>query len=297
MKRKRSAKKGRAEQLKSRASLEKDGILPPRIRVQRAAPSVSQTASASSSGSMSDAFSFGKRTSRFRIVLVEPEYELNLGSVARAMKNFGFSELVLVRPKCNPLGFDAIKYSKHARDVLEMAKTVKTLAAASKGCKFTVGTSGILYRHWHETFRTPISLRQFAEKMKGEKEGGVALVFGNEGVGLSEKDISACDFLVTIPTSKEYPILNLSHAVAVALYELSSFPLLGFTPAGEMEKEALIKSFSLIVGHYSSELRNAKKVNVAFRRMVGKSMLTDKECAAILGVLRRAEKDLQKKRG
>jgi len=232
---------------------------------------------------------------RFRIVLVEPEYELNVGAVARAMKNFGFAELVLVRPKCNHIGFDAIKYSKHAREVLENAKVVKTLASATRGCKFTVGTTGILYRHWNMTFRTPISLKDLANKIKGQKEGEFALVFGNEGIGLSERDISACDFLITIPTNKLYSILNLSHAVAIVLYELSGYALLGFTPAGEKEKEALVKSFSLIVGHYSSALRNAKKVKVAFRRMVGKSMLTDKECAAILGVLRRAERDLEKK--
>ena len=54
---------------------------------------------------------------RFRVVLVEPEYEQNLGAVARAMKNFGFSDLRLVNPKCDPLGFDSVKFSKHARDV------------------------------------------------------------------------------------------------------------------------------------------------------------------------------------
>jgi len=273
MKRKGSAKKGKAKQLETRASPE-------------------ESAASSKKGEKSAAPS---NQNRFRIVLVEPEYELNVGAVARAMKNFGFSELVLVRPKCNHLGFDAIKYSKHAREVLENAKVAKTLASATRGCKFTVGTTGILYRHWHETFRTPISLKGLANKIKGQQEGEFALVFGNEGIGLSERDISACDFLITIPTNKEYPILNLSHAVAIVLYELSGYALLGFTPAGEKEKEALVRTFSLIVGHYSSELRNAKKVKVAFRRMVGKSMLTDKECAAILGVLRRAERDLGEK--
>lgn len=233
---------------------------------------------------------------RFRVVLIEPEYELNVGAVARAMKNFGFAQLVLVRPKCNHLGFDAIKYSKHAREVLECARVVRSLSSATKGCKFTVGTTGILYRHWHKTFRTPISLKELANKIKGQKEGEFAIVFGNEGVGLSERDISDCDFLITIPANKEYPILNLSHAVAIVLYELSGYALLGFTPAGEKEKEALVRTFSLIVGHYSGALRNAKKVKVAFRRMAGKSMLTDKECASILGVLRRAERDLGRKK-
>ena len=233
---------------------------------------------------------------RFRIILVEPEYELNVGAVARAMKNFGFSDLVFVKPKCNPTGFDAIKYSKHARELLERTKIAGSLASATKGCKFAVGTTGVMFRHWHQTFRMPLSIRDLRKKLEGQPEGKVALVFGNEGVGLSEKDISTCDFLVTIPANKEYPILNLSHAVAIVLYELSNLPVLGFTPSGEAEKEQLIKSFFLLVDRYSKIMRNPKKVKVAFRRMVGKAMLTDKECASILGVVRRAVRELEEKK-
>lgn len=229
---------------------------------------------------------------RFRVILVEPEYELNVGSVARAMKNFGFSELMLVSPKCNHLGFDAIKYSKHAREVLEGAKVFKTLAAAAKGCKFLVGTTGVLYRHWNQTIRSPITLRQLHSQLSSQKEGRVALVFGNEGVGLSEKHISTCDFLITIPANKEYPILNLSHSVAIVLYELSQINSATYVPAGENEKEHLVKAFSLFVERYGSVMRNPYKAKVAFRRMVGKSMLTDKECASILGVLRRSLREL-----
>jgi tRNA/rRNA methyltransferase len=232
---------------------------------------------------------------RFRIVLVEPEYEINLGSVARAMKNFGFSELVLVNPKCNRLGFDAIKYSKHARELLEEARVCRTTAQATKGCKFAVGTTGILYRHWNETFRTPITLRQLGAKIGKEREGKIALLFGNEGIGLSEKDISACDLLVTIPASDKYSVLNLSHAVAIVLYELSGLNLKAYEPAGEAEKEHLVKAFSLLVDRYSPVMRNPKKVKVAFRRMVGRALLSDKECASILGLLRRTGRELEQK--
>ena len=232
---------------------------------------------------------------RFRIILVEPEYEQNLGAVARAMKNFGFFELRLVNPKCDPLGFDAVKFSKHARDVLEGAKVCSSLAEATKGCKFAVGATGVLYRHWSETFRSPISIRDLRKRLITQKEGNIALVFGNEGVGLSEESISACDLLITIPTNKEYPILNLSHAVSIVLYELSDLPVLGFEPVGENEKERLVESFSLLVERYAKLMRNPRKVKIAFRRMVGKAMLTDKECASILGVVRRAVRELEGK--
>ncbi len=233
---------------------------------------------------------------RFRIVLVAPEYGMNVGSVARAMKNFGFSELFIVSPKCNPLGFDAIKYSKHAKEVLQKAKIRKTLSQATKGCKFTIGTTGVLYRHYNKTFRSLIALRKLKTKLKKQRQGKIALAFGNEGIGLSEKHISACDFLVTIPTSEKYPILNLSHAVAIVLYELSSLNIKAYEPAGEKEKQELVRSFSLITDKFSKDMRNPKKAKIAFKRMVGKSMLSDKECATILGVLRKAAKKLGKQR-
>ena len=233
---------------------------------------------------------------RFRVILVEPEYEINLGSVARAMRNFGFSELFLVSPKCDPKGFDAIKYSKHARELLLSAKICKSLSAATKGCRLAVGTTGILFRHFNSTIRSPITLQEFATKEKGSKEGKIALVFGSEGIGLTEKQVSACDFLITIPTSEEYPILNLSHAVAIVLYELAkvSRPK-AYTPTSAQSLDALNHSFSLLVDQFASEMRNPRKAKIAFRRMLGKSMLTDKECAAILGVIRRTEKEIKKK--
>jgi tRNA/rRNA methyltransferase len=233
---------------------------------------------------------------RFRIILVEPEYEINIGAVARAMKNFCFSDLAFVSPKCNPRGFDAIKYSKHARDLLESARTYQSLSQATRGCKFAVGTTGVLYRHWNETFRTPMSLRELKGKLKETNEGKIALVFGNEGIGLSEAHISACDLIITIPTSGAYPILNLSHAVAIVLYELSELNIGPFLPAGENEKERLVESFEFLVGRFAPIMRNPKKVKVAFRRMVGKAMLSDKECASILGVMRRTNREIDKKK-
>ncbi|MCX8194510.1 MAG: TrmJ/YjtD family RNA methyltransferase [Candidatus Micrarchaeota archaeon] len=232
---------------------------------------------------------------RFKVVLVEPEYEVNVGSVARAMANFGFSDLAFVRPRCNPTGPEAVKYSKHAKGILLCAKSYPSLPAATKNCRIVVGTTGVLYRHWDRTFRTPIALQQLKPKLRKAKEGKIALVFGNEGIGLSEKDISSCDFLTTIPASESYPVLNLSHAVAVCLYELSSENRPFYAPAGKKEKEALISAFLRLVARYSASMRNPRKAGVAFRRMVGRAMLAEKECAAILGVVRRCLRELEER--
>ena len=212
------------------------------------------------------------------------------------MKNFGFSELYIVSPQCDPLGFDAIKYSKHARELLENAKICKTFNEARKGCKFTVGTTGVLYRHWADSFRNPIKLSALKERLSLEKEGKIAIAFGGEGVGLSLEQINECDFLTTIPTSGKYPILNLSHAVAIVLYELSEIKIWLQNDAGESEKEHLQGAFGFLVDRIASEMRNPEKVKIAFKRMVGKSMINDKECVSILGVLRRINTLLDSKK-
>ncbi len=230
----------------------------------------------------------GRAQQAFRIVLVEPEYEINLGAACRAMANFGFSELVLVNPRCDPVGFDAVMHSKHAVDVLRKARTCGSLKQAVKGCKFVVGTTGVLRRHKH-TLRNPLTLPEFAKR---KFAGNIALLFGREGIGLSESEIDQCDALVTIPTDRHYPVMNLSHAIAVVLYAISGIKVNTISSAKEKEKEHLIKSFDLLVTRYSHEMRNPHKVRIAFRRVLGRAVVSDVEARCMMGVLRRAGREL-----
>lgn len=230
---------------------------------------------------------------KLRIVLVEPEYEINLGSVCRVMKNFGQKSLYLVNPKCDKNGFDAVMFSKHAKDVLQKAKVCASMQEAIDGCELSIGTTGILSRHKH-TLRNPLTLTVLAQKLQARKKAGeIALVFGREGIGLSQEEIDACDFLVTIPTSRSYPIMNLSHSVAVVLYELCKLKLHTITSAGAGEKEHLKLVFGSLVDRYSSSLRNPHKIKIAFERVLGRSLVSDKECAALLSALSHAKKELE----
>ncbi|MDE1798339.1 MAG: RNA methyltransferase, partial [Candidatus Micrarchaeota archaeon] len=157
---------------------------------------------------------------KYRIVLVEPEYELNLGAAARLMRNFGLAPLYLVRPGAS-IGFTAKMHAKHAADLLEGAVVCKTLDKALGGCSQVVGTTGVLRRHRH-ALRHPLMLEEF-RKMQAEKKPDakpIAILFGREGIGLSEAEISRCDVLITVPTTAKYPVMNLSHALGVVLYAL-----------------------------------------------------------------------------
>lgn len=153
------------------------------------------------------------------VVLVGVTHPGNLGAVCRSMLNFGFADLRLVNPKCDPTDGESLARAKHAKSLLELAQQHASIQDATGDCNAVIGTSGkretgdkTLFRH----FVYPWDLVQ-----KGNTSGGkLAVVFGEEGKGLSTEDLASCDYLVTLPTWEGYPIANLSHAVNAILYEI-----------------------------------------------------------------------------
>lgn len=230
----------------------------------------------------------------FRIVLVEPEYEINLGHAARVMANFGFAELYIVNPKVE-IGFNAKMFAKHASHILQNAKVVSRLEDALRGCDFVVGTTGVVGRG-RNIIRNPVTPSKFARDAE-KLNGSFALLFGREGTGLNQAEIKRCDFLVTIPASEDYPVLNLSHALAIVLYEIASNKnqVMIATASGE-EKEMLIRCFNSIVDYFSPQLRSPEKIKLSFRRVVGRSLVSDVEAAAILCAFQRIRKKLKIKK-
>ncbi len=224
-----------------------------------------------------------------RVVLVEPEYELNVGSAARAMKNFGCTDLWLVRPRCK-LGLEAVKFAKHSQEVLQNARTVKSLNAALKGVDFAVGTTGVVERY-ASNLKNLVPLRELAKKLSPSE--CIAVVFGGESRGLSEKELFRCDVVVHIPASAAHPVLNLSHAVAVVLYEFFAAGLAGgesaldakmrrrWRPASREDREYLEKLFSELV-HSMPVIKNPSKVSAAFKNVLERSRPSHDELQTLL---------------
>ena len=227
------------------------------------------------------------------IVLVGTEYGMNLGMVARVMKNFGVEELRIVEPYCG-MEPDAIMYSKHAKGVLRKAKIYASLREAVEGTDAAIGFTGILNRH-RGSIRAAIPLKKFVGKAD-EYAGKVALVFGREGIGLNAGEIKECDYLVHIEGNPTYPILNLSHAVAVALYALNARDVRRTREKrlSGKEKEVLIQMFKSLVGKY--KFRNPERCEVAFRRVIGRANPTEKEGRSLLNVLRVVLEELEGER-
>jgi len=230
----------------------------------------------------------------FKVILVEPLYGGNVGSVARVMKNFNFKDLILVNaPRINA---EARKKSMHALDVLRAAKRVKSFEAARKLCDFTVATSAIVAGD-KNPMRTPVFPAQLAASL--DAEGTVGLVFGREDKGLSNAEIEACDMLVTIPANPEYPTLNLAQSVGIILYEISRQRLEGeinsqnkFRTLNAKEKEHLQKNFDLLAQKVLREKFRQKMASKTFKQVVGRSFVCGREATTLIGVLRKArEKD------
>ena len=152
-----------------------------------------------------------------RFVLVETSRAGNIGSVARAMKTMGFSELVLVAPRCaDPLHDpEAVAFASGAIDVLQGARIVATMAEAMEGCNFAAAVSARL-REFSPPVWTP---RAFAGHVGGQPELKAALIFGNERVGLPNEIVEKCNVLINIPANPSYSSLNLSQAAQVLAYE------------------------------------------------------------------------------
>ncbi len=228
----------------------------------------------------------------FRIILVGPLYSGNVGSVARTMKNFGFSELVLVSP-CE-LDMEARVMAVHAYDIIERARIEFSLREAVWNSNMVVGMTGKPGKMDNKHMRLPaFTPRRLKEKLTGTG-GIISLVFGREDRGLDNEELEMCDIIVNIPTSPEYPSMNLSHAVSVVLYELSD--ITGGTTylADHSDIELLYEHIDEVLDDVEYKEHKEDKTKLMLRRILGRAELTGREVQTLRGVLRRIQWKLNK---
>ncbi|HEY6445764.1 MAG TPA: RNA methyltransferase [Acidobacteriaceae bacterium] len=158
---------------------------------------------------------------RLCVVLVRTRNPLNIGAAARALANFGFGRLRLVRP-WEP-SFREARSAVGAAPVLATAEELATIAEAVADCTLVVGTTA-------GEQRTPPDPLERLERVAGPIQeqlragGRVAILFGSEKAGLSNEELSYCQTAARIPTEPNQPSMNLGQAVAVTLYELVRAP-------------------------------------------------------------------------
>jgi len=224
-----------------------------------------------------------------RVVLVEPEHDGNIGSIARVMKNFGFTDLWIVNPKTQ-IGPQARAYASHAGDILKKSKIVTTIKEASKDCTQIVGTTAVPSRRPSNVLRVTLSPEEYADRIRSKRER-VCLLFGRESTGLSNTELDQCDALITIPTTKDYRTLNVASACAIILYELRkhvSYFEKTIQPVDSQTRRRLVGYFDKLthlVGAPSHRRRFAVR---AFRNVLSRGLLSKREALLLMGIVRRA---------
>ncbi len=239
---------------------------------------------------------------RLRVVLVATRNPLNIGAAARAMSNFGFRRLRVVRP-FEPAFLEA-KSAVGAADLSAKAEHFDSVADAVADCALVVGTTAVRTRNLQHTLRRlEDGARLIRKKMasapnakaRNKKSGAVALLFGSEKVGLSNEDLSHCNWLMRIPTCDANISMNLGQAVAVCLYELIRDAKK--TRGAAAEKVELAGAEDCRAHHsgtagdfarqrISSERRVISDVEDRMRRMVRRMSLPARDAEVWLGLLR-----------
>lgn len=225
-----------------------------------------------------------------RFVLVRPERGGNVGATARALKNMGGSELVLVSPTYTELR-EARRLAHGAEDVLDAARTVDDLGAALADCRWTVGTTRRTGQR-RLPVQTPRSLARCARQNRERRP--LALVFGAEREGLTSAELDLCQEILHIPASEAQPSLNLSQAVLVVAYELFQELVCVEQPAGPPGPEATAEALEAQYEHLKEamlEIGFARPETVdhclrAVRRLLGRAHPSIEEVTLLRGLWR-----------
>lgn len=156
-----------------------------------------------------------------KVVLVSPRNPLNIGAAARAMSNFGATELRVVNPY--QVAYQEARSAVHAGHILENCREYGTVAEAVADCSLVVGTTAL----GHRELEHPLRRLEYGGRLirKQLAAAPVALLFGSEKFGLSNEDMSHCHWLMRIPTQEGHQSMNLGQAVAVCLYEVARSPV------------------------------------------------------------------------
>lgn len=232
---------------------------------------------------------------RFTVVLVEPRVGGNVGAVARSMSNFGFNDLVLVNPCV--LGDEGYRRAKHGRLILEEARVFPSLAKALSTSDISVGTTGIPTTREKAFHRQAIAPQDLPSKLS-EVDGNVAILLGREDYGLYNEELDLVDLLVNIPCSPTHPVMNISHAAAIILYELyragSPPALTKPRQASGFEKERFLDAVDALLTDIRYPTHRRRRTQVMFRRLVGRATPSKWEFHALMGVLRGASKTIRR---
>jgi tRNA/rRNA methyltransferase len=226
---------------------------------------------------------------RVRVVLVEPLDAGNVGAAARAMKNFGFTDLWITGGKQERVDDVSAWWAVGAIDVVENATRVDTLEDALHDCHLTVATTAVRGRQVFDHLE-PAGVARLANEQLSD-EHRIAIVFGREKSGLTGREVMLCQRTASIPTWPEFPTMNLAMSVAIFCYELGR----GLRPAPAPREPAphqlvneLTKTTRQLLGEigYFGD-KSPERMCAELQAIVGRAALTTREASLLLAMVRK----------
>ncbi|HLH85516.1 MAG TPA: RNA methyltransferase [Thermoplasmataceae archaeon] len=224
---------------------------------------------------------------RVAVVLVEPKHQGNIGAVARSMENFGLSSLRIISGET--IQDEAFARSMNGRHILEAAEFFDSLSDAVGDFQVIAGTSSTSTTDDRKVLRLPLTPEEFWGKFL-PWTGRIALVFGREGDGLHNDEIEICNAFITIPANPRYPVLNLSHAVTVVLYEMFKkipgyFPNLR-EPVSPENFQILIRTLDQLVSASGYPVHKHAKAVLTLKRVLSRSQISETEFYKLMGIMK-----------
>ncbi len=231
------------------------------------------------------------------VILVHPQGPINIGMIARVIKNFGFQNLILYHPECE-IGSDARKFSMHGLDILKNARVIQdndfSLKTLFNEFNFVIGTSGKSTR-FNNIKRIVYYVDEIDLSVLKTPEAKIALVFGREDMGLFNEELDLCDFVVKIPTNDDYPALNLSNAVSIVLYEffkkMRTLQRGDVIPSSPSDREQLYKTIETITKSLNYAPEVSKKVIRGLKNILGRSFSSLKEINLLISLFSSIKKN------
>lgn len=234
------------------------------------------------------------------IILVEPQLGQNIGAVARAMLNFGLTDLRLVRPRDGWPNPEAVPLAAGADKILDNVQVFPDTLSAISDLNRTFATSSRV----HDIIKVIYSPHTALEALTSTaREGGkVGILFGSERCGLTGEDLSLCEALIKIPNNPDFSSLNLAHAVALIAYEWFLHGTSHPTQVLRMGKTRLATGDDLgkFFNHLEEELdrtgflRHKKKRSTMvrnIRNIFQRASLTQQEVRTLRGIIRSLVED------
>ena len=226
------------------------------------------------------------------IILFEPQLEENIGAAARAILNFNFHNIRIIKKGWKPSKV-SFKNSAKADEILKNAKVFKNLEEAINDLEYVYATSN----RKRDLNIDVVNLKKGAKIINNYKNFKVGILFGPERSGLTNEAISLCDKIIEIPLNQNFKSLNLAQSVLLVVYELFNLNLckINSVKKKKTKKKELLIFFKVLQNYLEKvnffKVKEKKKIMMRnIKTIFNKAELTEKEVKILLGIIKNLTK-------